>query len=164
VYAEDPTQGFMPAPGRVEYLRAPSGPFVRDDSGVQSGSWVSPEFDPLLSKLCVWAETREAALARLARALGEYTVLGVATNLELLERLIAHPRVIAGDYDTTFVESHAAELTRATDDDSQQLKNALLLAAVTAQADLRAAGSAAPSAAAGSRWRDAPPKAVTRYR
>jgi len=165
VYAEDPTQGFMPAPGRVEYLRAPSGPFVRDDSGVQSGSWVSPEFDPLLSKLCVWAETREAALARLARALGEYTVLGVATNLELLERLIAHPRVIAGDYDTTFVESHAAELTRPTDDDSQRLKNALLLAAVTAQADLRTAGSvAAPSPAVGSRWRDAAPKALTRYR
>lgn len=165
VYAEDPTQGFMPAPGRVEYLRAPSGPFVRDDSGVQSGSWVSPEFDPLLSKLCVWADTREAALARLARALGEYTVLGVATNLELLERLIAHPRVVAGDYDTTFVESHAAELTRTSHSEAQQLKDALLLAAVSAQADLRASTASAPTAAAsGSRWRDTPPKPVTRYR
>jgi acetyl-CoA carboxylase biotin carboxylase subunit len=62
VYAEAPEQGFMPSPGRIEYLSAPSGPFVRDDSGVVSGSLVSAEFDPLLSKLCGWAPTRPEAL------------------------------------------------------------------------------------------------------
>ena len=118
VYAEDPRQGFLPAPGRIEHLAVPAGPFVRDDGGVGSGSWVSPEFDPLLSKLCVWAPTRELALARLRRALSEYVVLGVTTNLEFLERLLAHPRVLAGDYDTTFVEENAAGI--AGSDDAEQ--------------------------------------------
>jgi len=168
VYAEDPSQGFMPAPGRIERLAAPSGPFVRDDSGVASGSWVSPEFDPLLSKLCVWGKTRDQALARLRRALGEYTVLGVATNLEFLERLLAHPRVVAGDYTTTFVESHLAELSQPSESDEQQRRNAILLTALAAHADHLAradtSGPRGPGNTAQSRWRDAPPKPLTPYR
>jgi acetyl-CoA carboxylase biotin carboxylase subunit len=167
VYAEDPAQGFLPAPGRIAHLSGPAGPFVRDDSGVQSGSWVSPEFDPLLSKLCAWAETREAALARLRRALAEYTVLGVATNLEFLERLLAHPRVVAGDYDTTFVETHAAELTQDGASDEQRLRDALLLTALAADADRREGARAAATPGdtpARSRWREAQPRPVTRYR
>jgi acetyl-CoA carboxylase biotin carboxylase subunit len=167
VYAEDPSQGFLPAPGRIERLAAPSGPFVRDDSGVASGSWVSPEFDPLLSKLCAWGKTREQALARLRRALGEYTVLGVATNLEFLERLLLHPRVVAGDYDTTFVESHAAELSQASETDEQRRRDAVLLTALAAHTDQLArdaSGAQDPGNAAASRWRDAGPKPLTRYR
>jgi acetyl-CoA carboxylase biotin carboxylase subunit len=167
VYAEDPSQGFMPAPGRIEYLSAPSGPFVRDDSGVGSGSWVSPEFDPLLSKLCVWAPTREIALGRLRRALGEYSVLGVATNLTFLERLLSCSRVVAGDYDTTFVEAHAAELTDAPESDEQRLRDALLLTALAADADRQAGAFALKQGsppAGRSSWRDAPPRPVTRYR
>jgi acetyl-CoA carboxylase biotin carboxylase subunit len=161
VYAEDPRQGFLPAPGRIEHLAAPAGPFVRDDSGVGSGSWVSPEFDPLLSKLCVWAPTRELALARLRRALSEYAVLGVATNLEFLERLLAHPQVVAGDYDTTFVERNASTLV-SDDDDEQQWRDALLLTALAAHADR--AGATALSPAVPSRWQDAEPNRVTRFR
>jgi len=165
VYAEDPAQAFMPAPGHIEYLAAPAGPFVRNDSGVSSGSWVSPEFDPLLSKLCVWAPTRELAIARMRRALSEYTVLGVATNLEFLERLLSDARVVAGDYDTTFVENHAAELTRETATDQQQLQDALLLAALAAKADhdaqLRLASHGPEHH---SHWRDAQPQAATRFR
>ncbi|HYQ18563.1 MAG TPA: biotin carboxylase N-terminal domain-containing protein [Polyangiaceae bacterium] len=163
VYAEDPAQGFMPAPGRIEHLAAPSGPFVRDDSGVASGSWVSPEFDPLLSKLCVWAPTRELALARLRRALGEYTVLGVATNLEFLERLLSHPRVAAGDYDTSFVEQSAAALMADPEDAQQQLRDALLLTALAAHAD-RTSSTTAGVSAGRSRWLDAEPKPLTRFR
>ncbi|HYP87597.1 MAG TPA: biotin carboxylase N-terminal domain-containing protein [Polyangiaceae bacterium] len=163
VYAEDPGQGFLPAPGRIEYLAAPGGPFVRDDSGVVSGSWVSPEFDPLLSKLCVWAPTRTLALSRLRRALGEYTVLGVATNLEFLERLLAHPRVVAGDYDTSFVEQSAAQLMAEPEDAEQQRRDALLLTALAAQADQ--ASAPRPADASGrSRWLDPEPRPVTRFR
>lgn len=162
VYAEDPAQAFLPAPGRIEYLAAPAGPFVRDDSGVGTGSWVSPEFDPLLSKLCAWGKTREQALARLRRALAEYTVLGVTTNLEFLERLLVHPRVVAGDYDTTFVERHAAELASAASDDRQQLRDALLLTALAAEADARGAGELSPSPR--SNWRDRAPTPTSRYR
>ena len=165
VYAEDPAQGFMPAPGRIEYLAAPEGPFVRNDSGVGSGSWVSPEFDPLLSKLCVWAPTRQAALARMRRALSEYTVLGVATNLEFLGRLLAHPSVVAGDYDTNFVEQHAAALCLEDATEQQQLEDALLLTALAAKADHEARlGGSAETVSAPSRWRDTPPKSVTPYR
>ncbi len=166
VYAEDPAQGFLPAPGRIEHLAAPSGPFVRDDSGVASGSWVSPEFDPMLSKLCVWAPTRELALARMRRALSEYTVLGVATNLAFLERLLAHPRVVAGDYDTNFVEQNAAALCQETATDEQQLEDALLLVALAARADhtARLAQADGGTRLVASRWRDAPPKPSTRFR
>jgi acetyl-CoA carboxylase biotin carboxylase subunit len=166
VYAEDPAQGFMPAPGRIELLTAPAGPFVRNDSGVSSGSWVSPEFDPMLSKLCVWAPTRELALARMRRALSEYTVLGVATNLTFLERLLSHPRVLAGDYDTNFVEQNAAGLCENTASDELQLRDALLLTALAAQADsdARLTGSASDGMTNGSRWRDAQPEQLTRFR
>jgi acetyl-CoA carboxylase biotin carboxylase subunit len=162
VYAEDPQQGFLPAPGRIEQLVAPAGPFVRDDSGVCPGSWVSPEFDPLLSKLSVWAPTRELALARMRRALAEYRVLGVTTNLSFLESLLGHPAVVNGDYDTGFVERHAAELAAEGWDDEQRYRDALLLTALAAQADR----ARAPSSAQGprSRWVDAEPNRTTRFR
>lgn len=160
VYAEDPEQGFLPAPGRIERLTAPSGPFVRDDGGVAAGSWVSPEFDPLLSKLSAWGRNRDEALARLRRALTEYSVLGVATNLAFLQRLLAHPRVVAGEYDTTFVERVAGEL-RDDDAPEQQLRDALLLTALAADADASAAPTATPPSAG---WRDFPRAPVTRYR
>jgi acetyl-CoA carboxylase, biotin carboxylase subunit len=161
VYAEDPQHGFMPAPGLIEYLAAPSGPFVRDDSGAYTGSWVSPEFDPLLSKLCVWAPTRELALARMQRALSEYVVLGVATNLEFLQRLLSHPQVLAGDYATTFVEQNAAALASA-ETPQQQLRAALLLTALSVHADRAAAPKVLAAAPSG--WRDAQPQPVTRFR
>jgi acetyl-CoA carboxylase, biotin carboxylase subunit len=161
VYAEDPAQGFLPAPGRIEYLSAAAGPFVRDDSGVGSGSWVSPEFDPLLTKLCAWAPTRAEAIARLRRALGEYVVLGVTTNLDFLDALLAHPRVVQGDYDTSFVEQHVGELTRAPSTEQAE-RDVLLLAALSARADQIQTRSEQPTAS--SAWRDQRHQPTTRYR
>jgi acetyl-CoA carboxylase biotin carboxylase subunit len=162
IYAEDPAQGFLPAPGRIEYLAAPSRPFVRDDSGVGSGSLVSPEFDPMLSKLCAWAPTRAEAIARLRRALGEYAVLGVTTNLDFLDALLAHPRVAQGDYDTSFVEAHVAELISVPSDERAE-QDALLLAALAARADQGQARPGAPPSA-NSGWRDARLPPTTRFR
>jgi acetyl-CoA carboxylase biotin carboxylase subunit len=160
IYAEDPEQGFLPAPGHIEYLSAPGGPFVRDDSGVVSGSWVSAEFDPLLSKLCAWGATRAEALSRLQRALSEYRVLGVTTNLDFLQRLLAHPRVVAGDYDTGFVEA-TTELARSGASPHQQ-RDVLLLAALAAAADGGPSSAVPPEAS--SRWRDPVRERVTRFR
>ncbi len=162
VYAEDPQQGFMPAPGRIESLTSPAGPFVRDDGGVASGSYVSPEFDPLLSKLSVWAPTRDLALSRLRRALAEYRVLGVATNLTFLERLLAHPRVVAGDYDTSAVERHAAELADDGVSEAQRQQDAVLLTALAAHADR--AKTPAPVTAGGAGWLDMERRPITRFR
>jgi acetyl/propionyl-CoA carboxylase alpha subunit len=104
IYAEAPERGFLPSPGRVQALREPSGPFVRVDSGVEVGSVVGTEYDPLLAKLSVWGENREQARARLERALEEYAVLGIDTNLGFLTRLVRDPDFVRGDYDTEFVE------------------------------------------------------------
>jgi acetyl-CoA carboxylase biotin carboxylase subunit len=81
VYAEDPDQGFLPSPGRITALRAPGGPGVRDDSGVYEGYEVPVHYDPLVSKLVVWAESRAAAIERMRRAVSEYRLLGIRTTL-----------------------------------------------------------------------------------
>jgi acetyl-CoA carboxylase biotin carboxylase subunit len=104
VYAEDPDAGFLPSPGTILALRVPGGPGVRDDSGVYEGWTVPIDYDPLLSKLVVWAESREEALRRMRRAVAEYRVVGVKTTLPLFERVLAHPGFGAGDYDTSFID------------------------------------------------------------
>ena len=80
LYAEDPWQRFAPSPGRIELLRWPEGPGVRDDSGVYEGSEVSIHYDPMLAKLIVWAADRPRALDRLGRALAELRVEGIRTT------------------------------------------------------------------------------------
>jgi acetyl-CoA carboxylase, biotin carboxylase subunit len=110
VYAEDPTQGFLPSPGVVESLQVPAGPGVRDDGGAYAGCVISSFYDPLISKLSVWAPTRERAIARMRRALGEYLVTGIRTNLAFHEQLLAHPEFAAGRYDTGFIERYREQL------------------------------------------------------
>ncbi|HVJ17832.1 MAG TPA: biotin carboxylase N-terminal domain-containing protein [Polyangiaceae bacterium] len=131
VYAEDPSSGFLPSPGTITHLATPGGPFVRNDSGVYEGMTISPFYDPMLSKLAVWAPTRAEALARLGRALGEYAVGGVATNLSLLEAITANAEVIAGRYDTGFLERELTNLLATTHQDVDALA---LAAAVAVQA------------------------------
>jgi len=100
IYAEDPSKGFIPSPGRINYLRIPSGPGIRDDSGVYGG-WTVPQFyDPMLSKLLAWAPTRDEAIARLVRALEEYVITGITANVGYLARVLEHPAFRSGDYDT----------------------------------------------------------------
>ncbi len=103
IYAEHPVH-FMPSPGRISHLRTPAGPGVRDDSGVYEGCEISPHYDPMVSKLVTWAPDRAQALARMARALREYVVCGIHTNLPFHHRMMRHPAVIQGDYDTGFIE------------------------------------------------------------
>ena len=110
VYAEDSVK-FLPSPGTITSLRVPGGPGVRDDSGVVAGSVISVYYDPMISKLCVHAADRPAAIDRMRRALGEYHVGGINTNLAFHRRVMQHPAFLAGDYDTGYIERHKAELT-----------------------------------------------------
>jgi acetyl-CoA carboxylase biotin carboxylase subunit len=110
IYAEDPTQGFLPSPGVIESLQVPAGPGVRDDGGAYAGCSISSFYDPLISKLSVWAPTRERAIARMRRALGEYVVTGIRTNLAFHDQLFAHPEFAAGRYDTGFIERYRDQL------------------------------------------------------
>jgi acetyl-CoA carboxylase, biotin carboxylase subunit len=104
INAEDPDANFMPSPGTILGLRAPGGPWVRDDSGIYAGYTVPRFYDTLLAKLIVWASDREGAIARMARALAEYHVSGVRTTLPVLRRIIGDPDFAAGRLDTHFME------------------------------------------------------------
>ncbi|HEY1907496.1 MAG TPA: acetyl-CoA carboxylase biotin carboxylase subunit [Myxococcaceae bacterium] len=127
VYAEDPAQNFMPSPGRITYLRVPAGPNVRDDSGVYPGYTVPTVYDPMISKLSVWAPSRPEAIARARRALSEYVVKGITTNIRYLRAILAHPEFVGGNYDTGFLpRNHAALLGRQ----DPALEEAALIAAV----------------------------------
>ncbi|MFO0614009.1 MAG: acetyl-CoA carboxylase biotin carboxylase subunit [Polyangiaceae bacterium] len=106
VYAEDPSTGFLPSPGVIESLRAPGGAWIRDDSGYYPGAEVPSFYDPQISKLSVWAENRELAIRRMERALREYVVTGVRTNLAFHQKLMAHPAFRSGNYDTGFIDRH----------------------------------------------------------
>jgi acetyl/propionyl-CoA carboxylase alpha subunit len=115
VYAEDPVR-FLPSPGTITALRVPAGPGVRDDSGVTAGSVISVYYDPMISKLCAHGHDRSAAIDRMRRALDEYHVGGIRTNLAFHRRVMRHPAFIAGDYDTGFIEKHKAQLAPAAPD------------------------------------------------
>ncbi|HWZ43025.1 MAG TPA: acetyl-CoA carboxylase biotin carboxylase subunit [Candidatus Saccharimonadales bacterium] len=104
VYAEDPDNNFFPSPGRITRLAQPSGPGIREDCGVYEG-WVVPlDYDPMLSKLIVYAPDRASAIARMQRALDEYFVGGIKTNLALIRRILSDPDFVAARIDTGFLD------------------------------------------------------------
>lgn len=103
ISAEDPNNRFLPATGTVQALREPSGPGVRVESSLYAGLQVPLFYDPLLSKLIVWGSNRPQAIARLRRALDEYTILGVRTTLPFARWLMDQPRYIAADISTDFI-------------------------------------------------------------
>ena len=104
VYAEDPSQGDLPQAGPLLLYREPSLPGIRIDAGVTQGSDVGVHYDPLLAKLIASGETREAARRRALAALRDYPILGIQTNLALLAEILEHPRFIAGQVDTGFLD------------------------------------------------------------
>ena len=105
IHAEDPDNNFFPGAGRIVSLRTPGGPGVRDDSGIYEGFDVPVYYDPHLAKLVIWAGTRERCISRTRRALSEYFVKGIKTTLPFCERVMQNEHFIAGDYDTTFIET-----------------------------------------------------------
>ncbi|MGC2209266.1 MAG: acetyl-CoA carboxylase biotin carboxylase subunit [Candidatus Korobacteraceae bacterium] len=104
IYAEDPAHNFFPSPGRITRLVEPSGPGIRLDSGVYEGWDVPLDYDPLLAKLIAYGEDRPQVLARLRRALGEYRIGGIQTNLPLFRRILCDPAFQAGHVDTGFLD------------------------------------------------------------
>jgi acetyl-CoA carboxylase biotin carboxylase subunit len=118
VYAEDPQSGFLPSPGTIEALRAPSGAWVRDDGGYYPGAEVPSHYDPQISKLSVWGPDRATALRRMSRALSEYVVTGIRTNLAFHQKLMEHPDFVAGRYDTGFIDRHKTALLGYADVDA----------------------------------------------
>ncbi len=104
IYAEDPFNNFMPSAGVIRHLRAPSGPGVREDSGIYEGAEVSLYYDPILSKLIVWGRDRNEAIARMTRALEEYHLYGIQSTIPFGLAVMRNKTFEAGDFDTSFVE------------------------------------------------------------
>ncbi|MBU0909044.1 MAG: acetyl-CoA carboxylase biotin carboxylase subunit [Proteobacteria bacterium] len=108
IYAEDPGNDYMPAPGQIRKAVFPQGPGVRVDSGVYEGWDVSLHYDPMIAKISVWARSREEARRRMLRALDECIVFGVKTNLDLHRAILIDETFISGKFDTRFLDRHLA--------------------------------------------------------
>jgi 3-methylcrotonyl-CoA carboxylase alpha subunit len=105
IYAEDANKGFLPSTGRLVRLSPPAESLnVRVDTGVEEGDEITPFYDPMIAKLIVWDETRDGALARMRKALADYQVAGVTTNIDFLSRLVACPAFAGADLDTGLIE------------------------------------------------------------
>ncbi len=104
INAEDPFNNFMPSTGRITHSLLPTGPGVRIDTGVYPGFEITPYYDPMIAKLIVWGETRGQAILRMRRALEEYRVVGVRTNIPFHQTLMDSHRFMGGQFDTRFVE------------------------------------------------------------
>jgi acetyl/propionyl-CoA carboxylase alpha subunit len=104
LYAEDPFEGYLPSPGRIEGLRFPEGPGVRVDAGFAAGTEVSEHYDPMIAKIVAWAPDRASAIERSLRALGELHVGGIRTNVALLQAVLECEPFRSGRYDTGLLE------------------------------------------------------------
>jgi acetyl-CoA carboxylase, biotin carboxylase subunit len=141
IYAEDPVK-FLPSPGKITMLRVPDGPYVRNDSGCYEGAEIPVHYDPMISKLVVWGDTRTQAVARMRRALDEYQVSGIETNLPFHRRCLRHDEFIEGRFDTGFIARNATTLTPLLRDGDV---DAALVAAILEQVQTeKSTRSAAP--------------------
>jgi acetyl-CoA carboxylase biotin carboxylase subunit len=116
IYAEDPAANFLPSPGRILFFREPRGPGIRHDCGIYGGWEVPIHYDPILSKLIVWAGDREAACRRMAAALDDTVVLGIQTTVAFLRDVVRHPEFLAGRTTTGFIPAHFADWSGAAKD------------------------------------------------
>ena len=106
IYAEDPENSFLPSLGKILLLKEPSGPWVRNDSGIVSGTNVSMYYDPILAKLIVWGEDRDDARLKMINALDQYVILGIKTQIPFMRDVLKHDAFIAGETYTDFIEQH----------------------------------------------------------
>ena len=145
VYAEDPDNNFFPSPGKIIHLRVPSGPGIRDDSGVSEGDAVSIYYDPMISKLAAWGRTRGEAIDRMRRALDEYAVGGIKTTLPFFREVVRDDEFVEAKLDTGFISRFNERRERAgvaeTAETTRLLKDIAVIAAALAYGETRNARS-----------------------
>ena len=150
IYAEDPETNFLPSAGKILFMKEPSGPGVRHDCGVYSGSEVSVYYDPILSKLITWAPTREICCQRMAAALNNFPVLGIKTDIEFLHDVVSNPEFISGNTLTNFIPTYMPDWKPYSDDNI--IENSLLTAAVFSSNKNAAVGYSPDQAEIPSPW------------
>ncbi len=160
IYAEDPARRFAPSPGLIRYINLPEGPGVRNDQGVYAGYTVPVFYDPMLSKLIVHGPTREAAIARMRRALAEYRVEGIMTTIPFFTYIMNNPDFIAGEFDTGFIDRILPQIDLAPLPVDPRQRDAAIVAAVILAFE-ESQNVKLPDDV-GSRWRDAARKEALR--
>jgi len=162
LYAEDPENNFFPSPGKILSRHVPGGAGIRLDEGVYEGWTVPNDYDPLLSKLVAWGNSREETMARLRRALDEYTITGIRTNAGFFRRILEEPEFLRGEIHTRWLDEflrrpRAASPVSPADQDahSHEARSAAAIAAAIWQANQSAAQSPAASfdSESVSRWK-----------
>jgi acetyl-CoA carboxylase biotin carboxylase subunit len=143
IYAEDPRNHFMPSCGVIEYLREPWGPGIRNDSGIYQGWEVSPYYDPILSKLVTYDETRDGARRKMLQALMEYVVHGIHTTIEVHENILESDEFIRGDTHTGFLDAHLDDWFSKSEGLPDEAYIAAALAEAVEQPQAAAQGQAA---------------------
>ncbi len=128
IYAEDPENNFLPSAGRILFMKEPSGPGIRHDSGIVTGNEVSVFYDPILSKLIAWAPTRDICCRRMVTALNDFPVLGIKTDIEILRDIISHSEFLAGNTHTDFLPKHLPDWKPSSGEEI--IDQALMAAAV----------------------------------
>ncbi|HEY1482461.1 MAG TPA: acetyl-CoA carboxylase biotin carboxylase subunit [Candidatus Acidoferrum sp.] len=129
LYAEDPDNNFFPCPGKIVARHAPTGPGIRLDEGVYEGWTVPMEYDPLLSKLIAWGNSREETIARLRRALDEYTITGIRTNVSLFRRILTEPEFLRSEIHTKWLDDLLARPRPAPTSPESGIEEASAIAA-----------------------------------
>jgi acetyl-CoA carboxylase, biotin carboxylase subunit len=137
IYAEDPDQGFMPSPGLVRSIRPAAGPGIRDDGGVSAGYAVPVFYDSMIAKLIAWAGSREEAIARMARALREYQILGIRTTIPFFQWLMRQRDYREGRFDTTYLDRLLASRRGETFNDLEPGAEEIVTIAAALDAFLR---------------------------
>ncbi|MGB2989205.1 MAG: acetyl-CoA carboxylase biotin carboxylase subunit, partial [Candidatus Zixiibacteriota bacterium] len=132
IYAEDPENNFFPSSGKILFMKEPSGPGVRHDCGIYSGVEVSVYYDPILSKVITWGETREDARKRMILALSNYTILGIKTCIDFLASVMEHSEFVAGNTQTNFIQTNMSAWME-TKKEKRFTNEALIAAAISSQ-------------------------------
>src|SRR6266404_768595 len=152
LYAEDPENNFFPSPGKILSQHQPSGPGIRVDEGVYEGWTVPMDYDPLLSKLIAWGNSREETIARLRRALEEYSITGIRTNTALFRRILAEPDFLKAEIHTKWLDELLQRPHPAARDDANGADAAAIAAAIW-QATHNGNSSVSSNAAPESEWK-----------
>jgi acetyl-CoA carboxylase biotin carboxylase subunit len=159
LYAEDPENNFFPSPGTILSRHTPSGPGIRMDEGVYEGWTVPNDYDPLLSKLIAWGNSREETIARLRGALDEYIITGIRTNAGLFRRILTEPEFLRGEIHTRWLDEVLRRSRTASSGSEDTELNAACEASAIAAAIWQANQSSAQASTASctnetsSRWK-----------
>ncbi|MEI6766869.1 MAG: acetyl-CoA carboxylase biotin carboxylase subunit [Bacteroidota bacterium] len=154
IYAEDPDNNFMPCPGIIKHITEPMGLGVRIDGYVYRGYKIPIYYDPMISKMIVWSQTRPEAILRMKRALAEYKITGIKTSIKFLKKIMTAPDFVEGKYDTHFIENNHDFLFKPEPDDSIREDMAIIASFIDYMRKIDAATPKVINTTLGNNWKD----------